>query len=131
MTDFEVRAKELLPDYVWSYFSATAGGASDAESSADWSAIRFRPHVLRDVSSVDTTTSVLGTPIRTPILIAPMAQRPRIPTAKPPWRVPPLLKEGCSASLRTPQCRSLQWRLKARPGGSRYMWHATDASPNC
>ena len=43
MTDFEVRAKELLPDYVWSYFSATAGSAGDAESIADWSAIRFRP----------------------------------------------------------------------------------------
>jgi 4-hydroxymandelate oxidase len=75
MTDFEVRAKELLPDYVWSYFSATAGGACDAESAAAWSAIRFRPYVLRDVSSVDTTTSVLGTPVRTPILIAPMAQQ--------------------------------------------------------
>ncbi len=75
MTDFEVRAKELLPDYVRSYYSATAGGASDAEGVADWSAIRFRPYVLRDVSSIDTTTSVLGTPVRTPILIAPMAQQ--------------------------------------------------------
>src|SRR5215204_5728471 len=75
-TDFEARAQELLPDYVRAYFHATAGsGASDAEGIADWSAIRFRPYVLRDVSSIDTTTSVLGTPVRTPILIAPMAQQ--------------------------------------------------------
>jgi 4-hydroxymandelate oxidase len=75
MMDFEVRAKELLPDYVLSYFAATAGDAGNAEGVADWSAIRFRPYVLRDVSSIDTTTSVLGTPVRTPILIAPMAQQ--------------------------------------------------------
>ena len=75
-TDFEARAQELLPDYVQAYFHATAGsGASDAEGIADWSAIRFRPYALRDVSSIDTTTSVLGTPVDTPILIAPMAQQ--------------------------------------------------------
>src|SRR5215216_5776636 len=75
-TDFEARAQELLPDYVRAYFHATAGsGASDAEGIGDWSAIRFRPYALRDVSTIDTTTSVLGTPVQTPILIAPMAQQ--------------------------------------------------------
>src|SRR5215207_5667789 len=75
-TDFEARAQELLPDYVRAYFQATAGsGASDADSIADWSGVRFRPYALRDVSTIDTTTSVLGTPVQTPILIAPMAQQ--------------------------------------------------------
>jgi 4-hydroxymandelate oxidase len=74
--DFEVRAQELLPDYVWAYFRATAGsGVGDAEATADWSAVRFRPYALRDVSKILTTTSVLGTPVQTPILIAPMAQQ--------------------------------------------------------
>jgi 4-hydroxymandelate oxidase len=74
--DFEARAQELLPDYVRAYFRATAGsGVSDAEGIADWSAVRFRPYSLRDVSTIDTTTTVLGTPVDTPILIAPMAQQ--------------------------------------------------------
>jgi len=75
-TDFEARAQELLPDYARAYFQATAGsGVSDAEGIADWSAVRFRPYALRDVSTIDTTTKVLGTSVKTPILIAPMAQQ--------------------------------------------------------
>lgn len=31
--------------------------------------------MLRDVSRIDTATSVLGTPVRTPVLVAPMAQQ--------------------------------------------------------
>ena len=73
---FEARARQLLPDYATAYFGATAGsGVSDAESTADWSAVRFRPYTLRDVSTLDTATTVLGTPVRTPVLIAPMAQQ--------------------------------------------------------
>jgi 4-hydroxymandelate oxidase len=75
-TDFEARAQELLPDYARAYFQATAGsGVGDAEGIADWSAVRFRPYALRDVSTIDTATKVLGTPVKTPILIAPMAQQ--------------------------------------------------------
>ena len=74
--DFEARAQLLLPDYVRAYYSATAGsGVVEAEGIAEWSAFRFRPYALRDVSTIDTTTSVLGTPLRTPILVAPMAQQ--------------------------------------------------------
>ena len=73
---YEARARQLLPDYATAYFGATAGsGVSDAESTADWSAVRFRPYTLRDVSTIDTATTVLGTPVRTPVLIAPMAQQ--------------------------------------------------------
>jgi 4-hydroxymandelate oxidase len=73
---YEARARQLLPDYATAYFGATAGsGVSDAEGTADWSAVRFRPYTLRDVSTIDTATTVLGTPVRTPVLIAPMAQQ--------------------------------------------------------
>jgi FMN-dependent dehydrogenase len=39
----------------------------------DWSAIRFRPRVLRDIALPTRSTTVLGTPVRTPVLVAPMA----------------------------------------------------------
>lgn len=34
--------------------------------------IWFRPRVMKDVSNVDMTTSVLGTPLKFPLFICPM-----------------------------------------------------------
>jgi 4-hydroxymandelate oxidase len=74
IADFETAARGLLPAYALTYFDAAAGsGASSAEGVAAWSAVRFRPYVLRDVSTIDTSIAALGTPLRTPVMIAPMA----------------------------------------------------------
>jgi 4-hydroxymandelate oxidase len=74
--DFEATARGLLPAYALAYFDATAGsGNSSAEGTAAWSAVRFRPYVLRDVTTIDTAITALGTPLRTPVMIAPMAQQ--------------------------------------------------------
>ena len=74
--DYEERARGQLPAHVSAYYDATAGsGGGSREGTADWAAVRFRPRVLRDVSTLDTTTTVLGTPVRTPVLVAPMAQQ--------------------------------------------------------
>ncbi|MCW2811914.1 MAG: 4-hydroxymandelate oxidase [Friedmanniella sp.] len=73
---FETRARQVLPDYVSAYYGATAGRLDgSAEGEAAWSALRFRPRALRDVSVIDTTTTVLGTPVASPVLVAPMAQQ--------------------------------------------------------
>jgi len=74
--DFEAEARTLLPEHASAYFAAGAGsGASLAEGIADWGAVRLRPRVLRDLSLVDSSTTVLGTPVTQPILVAPMAQQ--------------------------------------------------------
>jgi 4-hydroxymandelate oxidase len=44
-----------------------------AENTAAWGRLRLRPHVLRDVSQVRLDTTVLGTPVRSPVLVAPTA----------------------------------------------------------
>ena len=74
--DYEARARAVLAPYVDAYYS-TGAGSGDAlrEGIADWSAIRFRPRVLTDLASIETGTTVLGTAVRTPILVAPMAQQ--------------------------------------------------------
>lgn len=75
-TDFEIEARAVLPDHAAAYFGAAAGtGASLPEGIADWAAVRFRPRVLRDLRVIDSSTTVLGTPVATPILVAPMAQQ--------------------------------------------------------
>jgi len=74
--DYEAEARGLLPAYAADYFGAAAGtGASLPEGIAAWSSFRFRPRVLRDLRRIDTATTVLGTPVATPILLAPMAQQ--------------------------------------------------------
>ncbi|HEX2027321.1 MAG TPA: alpha-hydroxy acid oxidase [Nitriliruptorales bacterium] len=67
-------ARSVMGAAAYDYY---AGGADDeltlADNVAAWGRLRLRPHVLRDVSTVDTSTTVLGTPVRLPVLVAPTA----------------------------------------------------------
>jgi 4-hydroxymandelate oxidase len=69
----ETLARERLPEAVFRY---VAEGARDEislrEASAAWDAVRLAPRVLRDVSTVHTRTTLMGTDFEVPIGIAPM-----------------------------------------------------------
>jgi isopentenyl diphosphate isomerase/L-lactate dehydrogenase-like FMN-dependent dehydrogenase len=70
--DFESAAREILPKAEYDYI---AGGATD-EISVErnrraYESWALRPRVLRDVSTIDLSTIVLGTKINLPVLIAP------------------------------------------------------------
>ena len=68
----EEAAAEKLPEPLHRYFrQGSAGGISVGEAVAAWSSYRFRPRVLTDVSTVDISTTVLGTPVDLPVLVAP------------------------------------------------------------
>jgi 4-hydroxymandelate oxidase len=72
LIEAEQRARELLPAAVFDYYAAGSGCEVTLEEAATaWQRHRLLPHVLRDVSSVDTATTVLGTPVSSPVLIAP------------------------------------------------------------
>jgi 4-hydroxymandelate oxidase len=74
--DLEQQAADVLPEHVYDYFRATAGGLDVLRMQiAAWEDIRHRPRVLRDASSPDVRTSVLGTELKTPVMVAPMAQQ--------------------------------------------------------
>jgi 4-hydroxymandelate oxidase len=68
----EEEARQILPPPVHRYYSQ---GAADeftvGEAVAAWKALRFRPRVLVDVSSVDVATTALGVELPSPIAIAP------------------------------------------------------------
>jgi len=70
----EDRARADLPPAVFDYY---AGGAESeitlAEATPAWRSWRLRPRVLRGVSSVRLTTSLLDSEVRTPIGVAPWA----------------------------------------------------------
>ena len=72
--DAERLAEQAVTPEAWSYI---VGGAGD-ERTLRWnreafSNFRLRYRVLVDVSSVSTETTVLGTPVSMPVLVAPMA----------------------------------------------------------
>ena len=74
LSALQERARELLGPGAADYFD---GGADDEltlrESEEAWRRLRLRPHVLRDVSTVTTGTTVLGTRVAAPVLAAPSA----------------------------------------------------------
>src|SRR3954464_7525369 len=85
VTDYERIAAERLDAGPLGYY---VGGAADeqtlGENVAAWSRRRLRPRVLVDVSAVTTATTVLGTDVATPVLVAPTAlQRMAHPDGEP------------------------------------------------
>ena len=72
--DYEARARELLDPSLWDYI---AGGSDDEINlRADREAferLRLRPRVLTGHARADTATTVLGTPVQSPVLVAPLA----------------------------------------------------------
>jgi 4-hydroxymandelate oxidase len=72
--EYEELARERLPRMAFDYF---AGGAGEEwtlrENRAAFHRWVLRPRVLVDVSDRDTATTVLGTPVGVPVLVAPTA----------------------------------------------------------
>ncbi len=74
VNDYEPLARASMDPAAWDY---VMGGSDDEitlrENVAAFDRIRLRPRLLVDVSRVDTATTVLGIPLRMPILVAPTA----------------------------------------------------------
>jgi len=70
----EESARQKIGETAYAYY---AGGAEDEhmlrENVTAWSRWRLRPRVLVDVSTVSTATTLLGSPVALPVIVAPMA----------------------------------------------------------
>ena len=65
-------ARRRLPRGVFDYVDGAAEAErSLARNSADFATITFNPRVLRDVSAIDTSTTLLGRPLPLPLVFAP------------------------------------------------------------
>ncbi|XP_003793860.1 hydroxyacid oxidase 2 [Otolemur garnettii] len=72
LTDFEVQAREQLSKTSWDFINGGADeGITREDNIAAFKKIRLRPRYLRDVSEVDTRTTILGEEISAPIGISP------------------------------------------------------------
>jgi 4-hydroxymandelate oxidase len=74
LADHAARAAAALAPEVHDYYAGGSGEeVSLDESTVAWAGVRLRPRVLRDVGEVDTGRTLLGTALRTPVLVAPSA----------------------------------------------------------
>jgi 4-hydroxymandelate oxidase len=70
------RAQRVVHPAVWSYLeSGSYGEVTVGEATRAWSEVRFRPRVLRGNMSPDLTTTLLGSPVSSPIAVAPTAMQ--------------------------------------------------------
>lgn len=73
LNDFEEVAKRYLPANAWAYYSS---GADDEISKRNnrraYQKVALRPRILKKVSSIDTTTSILGHAVSLPVYMSPV-----------------------------------------------------------
>ena len=69
----EASARQRLGQEVYDFLAGGAGEELTLQDNlAAWGRLRLRPRVLRDVSAPDTATTVLGTSLALPVLVAPI-----------------------------------------------------------
>ncbi|KAJ1679443.1 Hydroxyacid oxidase 1 [Spiromyces aspiralis] len=72
--DLEHIAKDILPSATWGYYTSGANHEQTLRDNRDaFKRYRLRPRMLRDVSKVTTTTTILGKKARSPLCVAPCA----------------------------------------------------------
>ncbi|CAL8283171.1 unnamed protein product [Boreogadus saida] len=76
VSDYEADAQRILPKAVYDYYRSGADQQQTLEdNTAAFNRWRLRPRVLRDVSEVDTSCSVLGQPLSAPLCAAATAMQ--------------------------------------------------------
>jgi 4-hydroxymandelate oxidase len=74
--DYFEAARGKVDPKVWCYFEGGAGDEVTLRANVGaYTRWRFRPRVLVDVAQVSTATTVLGTPVSMPLLVAPFAMQ--------------------------------------------------------
>src|SRR5437660_3759195 len=76
VADYVEAASAKVDPSIWCYFEGGAGDEVTLRANvAAYSRWRFRPRMLVDVDEVSTATTVLGTPVSSPLGVAPFAMQ--------------------------------------------------------
>jgi 4-hydroxymandelate oxidase len=74
LADYEKLARGLMEPATWDYFAGGSGDELTLKANSEaFKRLRLRPRVMADEDQVATATTVLGTPIELPVLVAPTA----------------------------------------------------------
>jgi L-lactate dehydrogenase (cytochrome) len=72
LDDLRAIAKKRLPGGVFDYFDGAAEDeVTKVENSRAFANVELRPRILRDVSKIDTSTTIMGQPVPFPIAFSP------------------------------------------------------------
>lgn len=87
--DYRLLAKKRLPRFIFEYIDGGANGQETLRANlSDFKKYTIKQHVMHDVSTVDTSTALLGQPSSMPIALAPvgmagmMARRGEVKAAR-------------------------------------------------
>ncbi|TQM61707.1 alpha-hydroxy acid oxidase [Humibacillus xanthopallidus] len=133
IADLRQLARRRAPRAVFDY---TDGGAGDEialqRSREAYARIEFRPHVLQDVSEVDTTTAILGRPAAAPVVFAPTGFTRMMHTEGEGAVARVAARAGIPYALSTMGTTSIEALADAAPEGRRwfqlYLWRDREAS---
>ena len=131
--DLRLLARRRAPRAVFDY----TDGAADEEvslrrSRQAYARVEFTPTVLRDVSVVDRSTTILGKPVAAPIVFAPTGFTRMVHTEGEPAVARVAARMGIPYVLSTMGTTSIERLANAAPGGSKwfqlYLWRDRQAS---
>src|ERR671921_835157 len=130
--DLRILARRRAPRAVFDY---TDGGAGDEvslrRSRQAYARVEFNPTVLRDVSVVDMSTTILGKPVAAPIVFAPTGFTRMVHTEGEPAVARVAARMGIPYALSTMGTTSIERLANAAPDGRKwfqlYLWRDRQA----
>lgn len=131
--DLRRLARRRAPRAVFDYTDGGAGAEVSLRRSRDaFSRVELRPSVLRDVSRVDTGTTLLGAPAALPLAFAPTGFTRMMHAAGEPAVARAAGRAGIPYALSTMGTTSVEALADAAPATRRwfqlYLWRDRDAS---
>jgi L-lactate dehydrogenase (cytochrome) len=131
--DLRVLARRRAPRAVFDYTDGAAGDEiSLRRSRASYSRVEFVPQVLRDVSAVDTSTTILGRPSTAPLVFGPTGFTRMMHTEGEPAVARVTARVGIPYALSTMGTTSVEQLASEVPEGrlwfQLYLWRDREAS---
>src|SRR4051795_852429 len=117
VTDLRLLARRRAPRAVFDYTDGAAGEEVGLRRSREaFARVELRPRVLRDVSDVDTTTTILGRRSTLPLVFAPTGFTRMMHTAGEPAVARVADRAGIPYALSTMGTTSIEDLAAATPG---------------
>ncbi len=133
IADLRVAARRRAPRAVFDYTDGAAGDEYGLRRSRQaYARVEFHPQVLRDVSVVDLTTTILGRPAAAPLVFAPTGFTRMMHTEGEPAVARVAARTGIPYALSTMGTTSIERLATEVPDGRRwfqlYLWRDRAAS---
>jgi L-lactate dehydrogenase (cytochrome) len=133
VADLRLLARRRAPRAVFDYTDGAAGAEVGLRRSRQaFGRVEFQPRVLRDVSQVDLTTTILGRPSALPLIFAPTGFTRMMHTEGEPAVARVAARVGIPYALSTMGTTSIEELPAAAPGGrlwfQLYLWRDREAS---